>query len=84
MAAWANGHVNDNIKVMLSFEDGLSVLIEASTNCFIPSPRWHVSGQDGTFVIQDWGCNGKIVQLADKNDGTTTCKHDYGNSIAKH
>ena len=59
--------VDDNIKVMLSFEDRLSVLIEASTNCFIPSPRWHVSGQDGTFVIQDWGCNGKIVQLADKN-----------------
>lgn len=59
--------VDDNIKLLLEFESGLSMLLEVATNCFIPAPRWHVSGRDGTLVIQNWNCEGKIVQLADKN-----------------
>lgn len=59
--------VDDNVKIMLGFESGLSMMLEVATNCFIPAPRWHVSGADGTFVIQNWNCEGKIVQLADKD-----------------
>lgn len=58
--------VDDNVKVLLSFEDGLSMLVEIATNCFIPLPRWHVSGADGTAVVENWECEGKIVQLADR------------------
>ena len=57
--------VDDNVKVFLTFESGTSVMIEIATNCFITSPRWHVSCANGTFKIEDWDCNGKIVQLAD-------------------
>lgn len=57
--------VDDNFKLLMTFESGLSVLIEVATNCFIPAPRWHVSGAMGTCMIQDWRCGGKIVKLAD-------------------
>lgn len=59
--------VDDNVKVLLTFEGGTSMLLEVATNCFITAPRWHVSGKDGTFVINNWNCDGKIVQLADKS-----------------
>lgn len=59
--------VDDNVKVLLGFEGGLSMMLEVATNCFITSPRWHVSGKDGTFVIKNWDCEGKIVKLADKD-----------------
>ncbi len=55
--------VDDNIKIMLRFENGVSAICEMSTNCMINCPRWHVSCTNGTVVIEDWSCNGKIVKL---------------------
>lgn len=57
--------VDDNFKMMMRFEDGLSVLVEVATNCFLPQPRWHMSCIDGSAIIEDWSCNGKIVKLDD-------------------
>lgn len=57
--------VDDNVKIFLTFESGTSVMLEVATNCFIPSPRWHVSRSNATIRIDDWSCQGKIVQLAD-------------------
>jgi predicted dehydrogenase len=59
--------VEDNIKVFLRFENGLSAVLEMSTNCLYNNPRWHVSGTEGTAVVHDWSCAGKIVHL--KPDG---------------
>lgn len=55
--------VEDNIKILLRFENGVSALCEMSTNCLINNPRWHVSCTDGTAVIEDWNCKGKMVKL---------------------
>ena len=57
--------VDDNVKVLLGFANGTSMMVEVATNCFIPAPRWHVSGANGTAVVHNWDCEGKIVQLAD-------------------
>lgn len=54
--------VDDNFKVLLKFKNDLSVLIEVDTYTFIPLPRWHVSTDSGTLVINDWDCNGKILK----------------------
>lgn len=54
--------VDDNFKVLLKFESNLSVLIEVDTYTFIPLPRWHISTDAGTLVINDWDCNGKILK----------------------
>lgn len=58
-----SNEVDDNIKILLRFENGISALLEMSTNCFINNPRWHVTCTDGTIQIDDWSCKGKIVQL---------------------
>ena len=55
--------VDDNIKVMLRFENNVSALLEMSTNCLINSPRWHMQCLDGTAEIRNWACEGKMVQL---------------------
>jgi len=55
--------VDDNIKVMLRFENGVSAVCEMSTNCLINLPRWHVSCTGGTILVEDFSCNGKIVSL---------------------
>lgn len=60
--------VDDNFKAIIRFESGLSAMLQVDTNCFINQARWHVTAEDGTAVIQDWGCNGKIVKLADERD----------------
>lgn len=59
--------VDDNFKLMMKFESGLSVLIEVATNCFLPQPRWHMCCKEGSAIIEDWSCNGKIVKL-DENE----------------
>ena len=55
--------VDDNFKLFMRFENGVSYLIEIATNCFINLPRWHVTCNDGTAVVEDWACNGKMVKL---------------------
>ncbi len=60
--------VDDNCKLYVKFEDGLWAMIEVSTNCFVLQPRWHMSLTDGTVVVNDWACNGKMVELADDKD----------------
>ncbi len=54
--------VDDNFKVMLKFKNNLSVLIEVDTYTFIPLPRWHVSTDTGTLVVNGWDCSGKILK----------------------
>ena len=57
--------VDDNIKLLLRFENGVSALLEMATNCLIPAPRWHVTCKEGTLVVENWKCDGRIVQLKD-------------------
>lgn len=55
--------IDDNIKLFFRFDNGVSVILEMATNCFINQPRWHVTCVDGTMQIDDWACNGKMVKL---------------------
>ena len=54
--------VDDNFKLLLRFENGLSALVEVDTYDFIPLPRFHVCGDEGTLQINDFECNGEIVR----------------------
>jgi len=53
--------VDDNFKLILTFENGTTSQIQVDTNCFISLPRWHVSGMSGTLQIDDWDCGGRII-----------------------
>lgn len=60
--------VDDNFRLTMTFESGLTAHIEVSTNNYITHPRWYVLGRTGTLEIGDWDCNGKIVRCIDKED----------------
>lgn len=60
--------VDDNIKIFLRFENGVSAVLEMATNCFINHPRWHLSCTNGTMVIENFECEGKIVKLKENAD----------------
>jgi predicted dehydrogenase len=62
-----SSEVDDNIKVFLRFKNGIVAQIEVMTNCFVNLPRWRVIGKDGTAVVENWDCDGKIVKLDSKN-----------------
>lgn len=60
--------VDDNFRLTITFESGITAHIEISTNNFITHPRWYVLGTDGTLQIDDWGCDGRIVKAKDKQN----------------
>ena len=60
--------VDDNFRMTMTFESGLTAHIEVSTNNYITHPRWYVLGETGTLVVDDWSCNGKIVRCIDKEN----------------
>lgn len=59
--------VDDNFRLTITFESGLTAHIEVSTNNYITHPRWYVLGKSGTLQIDNWDCNGKIVRCIDKD-----------------
>lgn len=60
--------VDDNFKALIRFESGLSAMLQVDTNCFINQARWHVTAEDGTAIINDWSCKGRIIKLSDEKD----------------
>lgn len=60
--------VDDNFRLTMTFESGLTAHIEVSTNNFILHPRWYVLGTEGTLVIDDWSCSGKVVRCLDRQN----------------
>lgn len=60
--------VDDNFRMVMTFESGLEARIEVATNNYITHPRWYVLGADGTLQIDDWNCDGRIVRRLDKED----------------
>lgn len=65
-----NEAVDDGFRLILTFENGKTALLEVGTSNFIDLPRWYMLGADGTAVINDWNLNGKMVRITnwDKND----------------
>ena len=60
--------VDDNFRLTMTFESGITAHIEVSTNNYILHPRWYVLGTEGTLVVNDWGCDGEIVRCIDKEN----------------
>lgn len=56
--------VDDGMKAYLTFANGIHALVDVSTTSFVPQPKWFMSSNIGTAVVEDWDMNGKIVRLA--------------------
>lgn len=60
--------VDDNFRLTMTMDNGVTAHVEVSTNNFIKHPRWYVLGTEGTLQIDDWDCEGKIVRCKDRED----------------
>ena len=63
-----NPEVDDGFKMHLTFESGLTAVMEVGTCHFAALPLWFVAGDKGTTVIQDWSCKGQVIQLKSWED----------------
>ena len=63
-----NDEVDDGFKLHLTFESGLTAVMEVGTCHFTTLPLWFVAGTDGTAVIDNWECDGKLVRLRSWED----------------
>lgn len=64
----SNAECDDGFKLLLTFESGLTVVLEVGTNHFINLPLWNVYADHGSAVIEDWNLHGKMVRLDDWKD----------------
>lgn len=63
--------VDDGFTMFLTFAGGLSAVVEVGTCSFISLPLWYVGGDRGSAVIDNWKCEGKLVQLSSWEDKDT-------------
>ncbi|MBP3041323.1 Gfo/Idh/MocA family oxidoreductase [Bacillaceae bacterium Marseille-Q3522] len=54
--------VDDGFSCFLTFENGITAVVEVGTTNYLPLPRWYVKGTEGTTLIQDWDLRGEIVK----------------------
>ncbi len=68
--------VDDNFRLTMTFESGLTAHIEISTNSFIKHDRFYVLGTEGTMVVNEWDGTGRVVRkLADEDRWSAEIKH---------
>lgn len=54
--------VDDGFISYLTFENGVTALVEVGTTNYIKLPRWYIKGTKGSAVIEDWDLKGTIVK----------------------
>ena len=67
--------VDDNFKLILTLESGLTAHIEVGTSNFAALPRWYVLGKQGTLQIDDWNGRGKVASRTDTLEIAATIPH---------
>ncbi len=60
-----NENCDDGFRTTLIFDDGLSFYVEVTTSNFIELPLWYMLGENGSAVVNNWDCDGKIVMVSD-------------------
>ncbi len=69
--------VDDNFRLLMTFEGGLVAQLEVSTNNFILHPRWYVLCEGGTLQIEDWSGEGEMIRpLSQQNSWSTEIAPD--------
>ncbi|MFD2615903.1 Gfo/Idh/MocA family protein [Terrilactibacillus laevilacticus] len=63
--------VDDGFISYITFENGVTAVIEVGTTNYVKLPRWYIKGTEGTALIQDWDLSGEMVtrnQSAEKSE----------------
>ena len=59
--------VDDNVRLTMTFEDEISVLVEIGTCNYIMLPIWYVCGRKGSAQIDYWNLEGRMYHLIDND-----------------
>lgn len=59
--------VDDNFRLTMTFDSGISALVEIGTCNFIMHPIWYMAGRVGTAQIDYWNLEGRIHRLIDND-----------------
>lgn len=59
--------VDDNVRLTMWFENGVSALVEIGTCNFIMLPIWYMCGREGSVQIDYWNLEGRIYHLIDND-----------------
>lgn len=60
-----NENCDDGFTITIKFEDGLVAEVQVGTSNFINLPRWYMLGENGSAIIENFQCEGKIVMVSD-------------------
>ena len=63
-----NDEVDDGFKMHMTFESGITAVIEVGTCHFIRLPLWLIAGDHGTATIDNWSTDGKAVRVKSWED----------------
>ncbi|MDR1116710.1 MAG: Gfo/Idh/MocA family oxidoreductase [Oscillospiraceae bacterium] len=63
-----NKEVDDGFKLHMTYESGLTAVVEVGTCHFIKLPLWLIAGEQGTASIKDWSNEGSIFRLVSWED----------------
>ena len=66
-----NKECDDGFKMHITFESGLTAVLEVGTCHFINLPLWAIYGTDGSATIDDWSCKGRMMRLKSWEDKDT-------------
>jgi len=67
-----NKEVDDGFSMHMTFESGITVVVEVGTCNFVSLPLWILNADQGTAVINDWRTGGKMVRLTSWEDKDAT------------
>ena len=59
--------VDDNVRLSLTFQNGMSALVEIGTCNYIMLPLWYMAGKTGTAQIDYWNLEGRMNLLIDND-----------------
>ena len=58
--------VDEGLVLTLSFDNGVTAIVDIQTRFFIPLPRWLISGTMGAGIIENWQRDGKQILANDE------------------
>jgi len=67
-----NKECDDGFKMHMTYESGLTAVVEVGTCNFINLPLWYVAGDQGTARIGGWDMSGEMVRLKSWEDKDAT------------
>lgn len=59
--------VDDDVRLTMNFENGISALMEIGLSNFVMLPRWYMAGRTGGAQIDYWDLSGRMNLLIDND-----------------